>query len=575
MRFTIIYFILVLSSLSLVGVFILRSFEGYHLRTIRESMDSMSSVLEGELLKLEKPQDAPDLVQHIVNQQFDFGNLAEVFVIDTSSLGFLASTAPYGKLEDLDESVLVSGLEGKRAEKDIQHEGFFAKDRVYPIKDGSLVIYIRYDLRDHVALVSNSKRIIVQAIIISIVMTSLTSALLSRSITEPIKKLTEQVKQLAGGNFNQVIDVSTDDEIGEFSKAFNYLISEINKRVDRLTEEKKKVETITYNIDEGLVAVTYGGTVIHANAKAEELLGRIDAQELLTLSLAEPEFETDDEYWSTIIERNDRYVQLKFAEFTEEQEGGLIVAIQDITRQQQIENMRRQFIADVSHELKTPLTSILSYTETVINSPNLPEESRNSFLEVVISEGERMTRLVKDLLYLSAMDDSDRNQVQYSEVDLKKLVNKCIENLQITADQKRQKIDRSEIGAVSAKVGFDQMEQLVINLISNAIKYSPEDTEIYVRLKDAGDKFVFEVEDHGIGISAEDLPRIFDRFFREEKARSRSMGGTGLGLSIAKRIVELHGGKIRARSEKGKGSTFTVVMPKEPTQLFLPRQDEA
>lgn len=551
-RFTIIYFILVLSSLALIGVFILRSVESYDLGTIRKTMDDIAYVLSNELIKIENPDDAPALIERIVQQQFEFGSQVEVFIVSAGRLRIVASTASYAELDTLDESLLLKAVEGEEEERDISYENIAVKDKTYLSNSGKLIIYMRYDLRNHLSLIENSKSIIGKTIVIAIVFTSFISLLLSKSITDPIKNLTRQVKQIADGNFNQVIDVMTDDEIGEFSAKFNYLLAEINKRVDRLTEEKNKVETITNNIDEGLVAITNAGEMIHSNEKAAELMGELVPEEILS-------FYNDD--GEEVIRRRGKFIKLNFAEFTEQNEKGLIVAIQDITKQQQIENMRKEFIADVSHELKTPLTSVIFYAETIRDSREMDHATRERFLDVIVSEAERMTRLVRDLLYLSSID-SAQQYLCYAEADVKALICKCIENMRLHAEQKRQRLlFRADDEDVVAVIDADQIEQLIINILSNAIKYSSEDSDVVISLEKGEHEMTVEIADRGPGIAEEDLKHIFERFYRVDKARSRAMGGTGLGLAIAKGIVELHGGTITAKSVVGEGTVMVIQLP--------------
>ncbi len=563
MRFTIIYFILVLSSLILIGVFILRSFEGYSLRSVDAEIDDISYVIQTELSKISDKGDVPHLVKRILTEQFKFGSKVEVFVIDSFLLEIIASNTTYNELSELDENLLVRALDGEIASEDQTSINFSFRDKVYPSQNGEYITYIRYNMSDHQALIAGSKRIIARAIVLAIVMTSIISALVSKSITDPINSLTKQVKQLALGDFNQVVDVHTDDEIGTFSDTFNYLVSEINQRMERVTEEKNKVETITRNIGEGLIAISSTGKIIHSNSKAYEMIavkGKIDAEELLEICRR-------DDQDVEVIEKRGRYMQLSFAEFTEQNERGVIVAIQDITKQQKIDQMRKDFIANVSHELKTPLTSVISYAETIIDSENMDDETRNKFLDVIVSESERMTRLVKDLLYLSSIDSSNL-ALRYCEVNIAELIDKCVENLAISLEQKNQRVMFKHRPTIVATVDRDQMEQLVLNILSNAIKYSSEKSKIHISLKndrvDDEESFKIQIKDEGPGISEEDLSRIFERFYRVDKARSRAMGGTGLGLSIAKGIVEAHGGEIFAESKLGEGTKIIMNIPMEP-----------
>ncbi len=569
MRFTIIYFILVLSSLVLIGVFILRSFELYSLKNIDAEIDDTSYVVQSELDRIGGLDEAQQLIDYVLTEQFMFSSKVEVFVIDTGTLDILAANTAYSELNELDDSLIVLGLNGSVALSDQDVDRFHVRDKVYPSADGRYITYIRYNMSEHKALIEGAKIIIAQAIVLSIAITSVIGAVVSKSITDPINSLTKQVKRLLSGDFNQVVEVHTDDEIGTFSDTFNYLVSEINQRMDRLTEEKHKVETITQNIGEGLIALSSTGQIIHFNRQAVEMIGKngvIDPAEIL-------EIYRRDNNDVEVVEKHGKYIQLIFAEFTEKNDRGVIVAIQDITKQQKIDQMRKDFVANVSHELKTPLTSVISYAETIKESPAMDDETKNRFLEVIVTESERMTRLVRDLLYLSSIDSSNL-ALRYCEVDIADLVWHCVENLRLTIDQKKQRLffeglaRRTHEDRVVAVVDRDQLEQLVVNILSNAIKYSPEDGSIRITLSEVWHKeqkmFQLAIKDEGPGIAEEDLSRIFERFYRVDKARSRAMGGTGLGLAIAKGIAEAHGGNIVAKSTLGEGTEIVMTIPMEP-----------
>lgn len=568
MRFMIIYFLLVFASLILIGVFILRQFESYNLSVITRRMDDISSLVISEPV---------DSMQMLIQTRANLDTGEELFVIDAKTLEIVASTSSYTKLEDLNSKILVQALEGEIGDANtLLGDSLIVKDRVYPNRDRSMLIYIRYNLRNHNMLIAQSQTIIIQAIVISLLLTYIISIVLSRSITDPINELTKKVKLLAKGDFNQVIEVKSDDEIGEFSATFNYLVGEINQHVNQLTSEKNKLETITTNVGEGLIAIDSTGSVLHANLLAQQMLGDVANDGAAVVELANDE----------VVELGGRFMELKSAFYEEGNGQGRIVAIQDVTERQKLEQMRKDFIANVSHELRTPITVVQSYAESV-RDLELDKETENRFLTMIVTESQRMTRLVKDLLYLSVLD-SEKIELNLGIYDMNKLVANCVEKLSIKALERGQTIAFSPTGEHLVQVDRDRIEQLLINIISNAMKYSSDNSLVNVsvmssktsedgvaplagasvstvsgkRAREMEEEYVcIAVEDHGQGISKEDLARIFERFYRVDKARSRSMGGTGLGLSIAKGIVEAHGGSIEAQSELGIGTTMTIRIP--------------
>lgn len=568
MRFMIIYFLLVFASLILIGVFILRQFESYNLSVITRRMDDISSLVISEPV---------DSMQMLIQTRANLDTGEELFVIDAKTLEIVASTSSYTKLEDLNSKILVQALEGEIGDANtLLGDSLIVKDRVYPNRDRSMLIYIRYNLRNHNMLIAQSQTIIIQAIVISLLLTYIISIVLSRSITDPINELTKKVKLLAKGDFNQVIEVKSDDEIGEFSATFNYLVGEINQHVNQLTSEKNKLETITTNVGEGLIAIDSTGSVLHSNLLAQQMLGDVANDGAAVVELANDE----------VVELGGRFMELKSAFYEEGNGQGRIVAIQDVTERQKLEQMRKDFIANVSHELRTPITVVQSYAESV-RDLELDKETENRFLTMIVTESQRMTRLVKDLLYLSVLD-SEKIELNLGIYDMNKLVANCVEKLSIKALERGQTIAFSPTGEHLVQVDRDRIEQLLINIISNAMKYSSDNSLVNVsvmssktsedgvaplagasvstvsgkRAREMEEEYVcIAVEDHGQGISKEDLARIFERFYRVDKARSRSMGGTGLGLSIAKGIVEAHGGSIEAQSELGIGTTMTIRIP--------------
>jgi len=366
--------------------------------------------------------------------------------------------------------------------------------------------------------------------------------------------------------------VRSDDEIGDLTKTFNYMSSELKNTLIEISSEKSKIETILKNMTDGIIAFNIKGEIIHINPAAKVMLGENE------LSMNFNEF--SDKYGlnislediiylqiSTAEEKsvfiNDKYIRIYFATFTDDNKKaeGVIAVLQDVTEMQKLDNMRKEFVANVSHEMRTPLTSIKSYAETLLDGAYKDSDTAVKFLTVINSEADRMTRLVKDLLQLSRLDN---HQMQWNmqQFSFTELVRNSIVKLQIEAENKNQKIESYIMGDIpEIKGDRDRIEQVVLNILTNAIKYTPEGGKITVYVSRIFNDVTLKVADTGIGIPRKDLSRIFERFYRVDKARSREMGGTGLGLSIAKEIVEAHGGTITAESELGKGTEITVKLP--------------
>jgi two-component system sensor histidine kinase VicK len=269
------------------------------------------------------------------------------------------------------------------------------------------------------------------------------------------------------------------------------------------------------------------------------------------------------------LDANGKTIKVYFAVFTDEAKNpeGIIAVLQDITEQQRLENMRKEFVANVSHELRTPLTSIKSYSETLLDGALEDREIAEKFLGVINAEADRMTRLVKDLLQLSRLDNQQLKW-NFEEISLVELVKNTVERMELEARTRRQTLECFVLGDIPyIEADYGRIEQVVFNVLGNAIKYTPEDGKVTVYVGKIYNDVYFKVTDTGIGIPESDLPRIFERFYRVDKARSREMGGTGLGLAIAKEIVEAHAGIITITSQPGTGTEVTVRLPVIQTGL--------
>jgi two-component system sensor histidine kinase VicK len=381
-----------------------------------------------------------------------------------------------------------------------------------------------------------------------------------------------KARSIADGDFDQVLEVRSNDEISKLTETFNNMAGSLKKTLTEISSEKSKMETIFNYMTDGVIAFNLKGEVIHTNPAARSILG--DECDLInfkdyavkygfTYSVEDVLYLKSRKSKEVSLEIVGRTVRIYFAVFTDEEGNpeGIIAVLQDITEQQRLENMRKEFVANVSHELRTPLTSIKSYTETLLDGAIEDREASEKFLGVINSETDRMTRLVKDLLQLSRLDNQQM-QWHMEEMSLEALVKNAVERMQIEAGNKNQILECYTMGEIPNIIAdYGRIEQVVFNLLSNSIKYTTAGGKVTVYLGSIYNEVYMKVNDNGIGIPENDLPRIFERFYRVDKARSREMGGTGLGLAIAREIVEAHSGAISITSEPGKGTEVMVRLP--------------
>ena len=408
-------------------------------------------------------------------------------------------------------------------------------------------------------------------IIISAIIIWFTSKIITRPIYKLIKsaeKITENDEQKPPTQF---ANTKRNSEIDELINAFETMTRGLKENLNEVTRQKKQIETILQHMTDGIIAFNLDGKIIHINPAAIKLLEITENKK--TFNDIFKNIDTDInlekivylENWTTSekkINIQDKYLKIFFASFKNELDrpAGVIVLIQDITEHVKLDNMRKEFIADVSHELKTPLTSILGYAETLSNSTYDPE-MQEKFLKVITSESVRMTKLVNDLLTLSKYDNEE-TKWEKVEFNLGDLVKSCQENLQIEIDKKKQKEECFVTDNVpTVYADKDGIERVVLNILTNSIKYTEEGGTIKIYVGFVYNDAYIKIIDNGIGIPEKDLERIFERFYRVDKARTRKMGGTGLGLSIAKEILDKNSGRIDIKSKVAKGTEVVITIP--------------
>ncbi len=549
--------------------------------------DTYSNSFVADMKQFDEDLTKSDIISDdiIIESDAEYANqLFKVFktyfqIDDTTKKGYLLS--PIGEIilpenkSMLSEQIeitdnIISAMSGKTGNNSTVDKDYFDYAKPVIIKgEVKYICYLRQGKDTINEIIAALKKIIVYVIFIALAVSILVSFILSKAITIPVDKLTRSAEKMANGDFSKIKEPKSGDEISLLASKFNYMGSRLKTTLNEISQEKGKLEALLQNMSDGVIAFDENGDLIHANPSGQEFLS-ISGETLkfneifsnlgLNVSFEDIMKANKGVSISQKFEVNDKFLNLLFARVFGDNNSitGIIVVIQDVTEQENLEKMRREFVANVSHELKTPITSIQGYSETLISNDDIDKETRYKFLEVINKEAERMSRLVSDLLKLSKMDFQN-NAMNCSSFNAVKMAANCIDKIFIEADKKKQELilfnDDEEIYAYANEV---DIEQVLLNIISNAIKYTPEGGKIGVKVEQIGDNVEILVKDNGIGIPKEDLPRIFERFYRVDKARSREMGGTGLGLSIAKTMVEANGGKINIESEFGEGTEVRI-----------------
>ena len=424
-------------------------------------------------------------------------------------------------------------------------------------------------------IINNTRTNINTVLIISgIVFTIITifiAMFLSKFVIYPVNKLIQSAEKIKEEDKNIVTKGKKKKDVGNLENVFDMMTTELTEKLSEVSTQKNQIETILLHMTDGIIAFNMKGEIILINPAAKNFLS-ISPEDIMFDDIFK-KFKLDInmekiiylESWTSTEQRlkvEDKYVKVLFAPFKDESDrpNGVIAVIQDITEHVKLDNMQKEFVADVSHELKTPITSIMGYADTLLEG-EYEKETQDKFLNVIASEARRMARLVTDLLTLSRYD-SNKKGTQKESFDLGDLVKRCQEKLGIEIQKKNHNVScfvTADVPPVYADK-YD-IERVVLNILTNSIKYTPEGGEIKIYVGFVYNDAYIKVFDNGIGIPEEDLNRIFERFYRVDKARTREMGGTGLGLSIAKEILDKNGGSIDIKSVVGQGTEVVVRIP--------------
>lgn len=576
-KLVMILLLLVTSLMAVVGAFLMTSVTSFYIddfyaqmsETFGESNAAFVHTLRSEAAQEDGMQRIQAMIETYSGTLGIDGRNRNYYILDARTGAFLAGSDESGETLEQTENILTARNGSVGDKSDIAANYM---DVAIPISggDNSFIIYIRDNRSTVSSLNSELLLIILQALLVGLLVSVMLSFLLAKTIIDPIEKLTEGTERIAKGDFNETLNVESTDEIGILTTTFNDMASVLHKTLEAVENERNKLDTLFLHMTDGVVAYDGNGALIHCNPAAAALLGRKSEDcrysELFetmcpfahVVSLQRSDFVESE------LAVGDRSVEVCLAPFSDEQRGGVLVVLHDVTEHRKTEERRKEFVANVSHELRTPLTNVRSYAETIREAGDeLSRETENDFLDVVISETDRMTNIVRDLLTLSRLD-SGRSEMNMARFPFGAAIDAVLRSIELEARRHHHELTRSYPDSLPIIIGDrGRLEQVMLNVLGNAVKYTPDGGHIHVTAGESstGDKVWMEVADDGIGIPEADRSRIFERFYRVDKARSRESGGTGLGLSIATEIVQRHNGTLSLVDREGPGTTVRLELP--------------
>lgn len=583
-KLVLIFIVFIIAVMAVVGVFLLDRVSSFYADDFLDQMDNgfTDRLVDSlsECFDSADPAQSQKDIMTAYSGSFSFDSYRNFYILDMNG-GILESSADSSGAVVKTENLLAA-MNRKNTENRVSGTEYFDYARYINGEDGECIIYIYDDLTRMKSLIWVLFSIILQALLIGLGIALFLCFFMTRAITSPIRKLTAGAKTIASGEYDYRIENRSRDEIGELTENFNQMAQKIEHSMAQVSGEREKLETIFSRLEDGVAAFDENGRMLHINDSACDMLGIPTDKEYdfddFTKALGMPEItsailvtETTiniPEYTIKKSAGTELITDVSFNVFNYDiGKTGYLIVIQDITDRALLEKSRREFIANVSHELRTPLTSIKGATELIIEDEQLPEPMRKRFLSIVMNESDRMTRIVKDLLVLSRLENR-RMSWKMSRFSIHSALSQVCDALNSEAQDHGHTLTYDSTIPADEIIAADKerIEQVFTNLIGNSIKYTPNGGKIEVKASMAKEEkysYKITVSDNGIGIPEENLPRIFERFYRVDKARNSDVGGTGLGLSISKEIVDAHHGDISITSHKGEGTTVTVLLPSE------------
>ncbi|NLI68283.1 MAG: cell wall metabolism sensor histidine kinase WalK [Bacilli bacterium] len=592
-KFIIIYVLLIILAVQVIGSYVARELEIELLNNYKESIYDRIGLLKYNVeqafnQKRTENSDEPTLQQDIQNSltDVDAGTLTIQVINDQ---GRVLATNDYANQEIIGKKI-TDGLVQRvmKIGSPLDHtvlnhqtgERMFV--RVEPILSSQGennvigVIYLESSLENVYSQLSKINEIFYKGSIIAMLISILVGVLVARAITKPIVEMQKQALTMARGDFSQKVKVYGQDEISQLANTFNHLNDRLKHSLATTEKEQRKLRSVVENMSEGVIATDSKGEITLVNEAAGKLFNRnpngMISKNILQLLNLEDKIENIEELQevgSLVLDFSDEdeifFVRANFsAIYDENQEdiSGYITVLSDVTEEEKIEQERKEFVSNVSHELRTPLTTLSSYIEALNDGAWREPELAPKFLKVLQNETDRMIRMVNSLLQLSRIDSKEL-ALNREQVEFTRFMNDIIDRFEMNLKPEQNITFVREIPEDTFYVWIDRdrMTQVLDNIISNAIKYSPNGGKITFKIEKRIRQILVSVTDEGIGIEYDQLDKIFNRFYRVDKARTRELGGTGLGLAITRELVEAHYGRIWANSKVGEGTTIYFTLP--------------
>ncbi|MCL6573499.1 MAG: cell wall metabolism sensor histidine kinase WalK [Bacillus sp. (in: Bacteria)] len=592
-KFVIIYVLLILVALQIIGVYFVKQLEETLRTNFQTSLKERINLLAFTVVEVMEKERTPEdtiLEEDIkkILRDFESGDISEVRVIESGSLKIIGTSNPNNQGvvgQRTTELMVKQSLELEDDQSDIKIDDLQTRNRIWvlstPIKSGKKVIgaiYLVAKIETVFEQMKTINGIFATGTAIALFFTALLGILLAQTITRPITDMKKQAIAMAKGNFSRKVKVYGNDEIGTLAITFNNLTKKLQEAQAMTEGERRKLSSVLSYMTDGVIATDRKGRVILINDPAAQMLN-VSRETVLTQPIVSLLSIDDTNSFEDLLEEKDSllldystkteryFLRANFSVIQKETGfvNGLIAVLHDITDQEKIDTERREFVANVSHELRTPLTTMRSYLEALADGAWKDEEIAPNFLEVTRTETERMIRLVNDLLSLSKMDSTDyRLTIEW--VNIVDFYHRIIDRFEMSKEKNVTFNRMLPENKIFVEIDEDKMTQVLYNIISNALKYSPEGGKITFSIQEEEDKVTISISDEGMGIPKENIGKIFDRFYRVDKARTRNLGGTGLGLAIAKEMINAHSGAIWATSEEGKGTVISFSLPYERSE---------
>lgn len=581
-KLTLIMTLIIGLSVLVLGLFLSNLIEDIYIEALGNRLEEEANMIKAIVIKedLNTNNHQIEMISKEMGKQLS----TRITIIDKDGNVLADSEYDKGKMETHNNRPEILAAYTGDIGKEIRYSETLGIEMLYvasPIYDDNNdiegVIRLSLPLKAIKESIRNFWYILILGLTVIFVITFIITYRVTAKITKPIENITRLARRITKHQYEERVMIDRNDEIGQLGKAINLMADSLEEQMTTIFENEKKLMTVLNNMSSGVILLDNNGKIMLANPAIEQLLGvslkeivgkqhnEVGKQDSISeliykvVATGETVHAEIGVYYPTKKYFNSSVVPILDVKGAISE---ILVVLHDITKIKKLENMRTEFVASVSHELRTPITSVKGFAETLLDGSIKDRETEQQFIQIIYNESDRLHRLIVDLLDLSKIE-LNKEILKIERIDIKGLLLSTIEVLKPSINKQKITI-LTELDSVYAEVDEDRIKQVIINLITNAITYTAENGKIYLRLKELEENRIkIEVEDTGIGIPKQSLSRVFERFYRVDKDRSRESGGTGLGLAIAKHIIESHEGNIQVESEVGIGTRFTIILPKK------------